>query len=124
MSTLPYLSEAEIRATLRWPELIRAMENTLAEFSTGKFLQPVRNVITVEHDRKYFGIMPAVAPDFMGLKAVTFYPANANSGVPTHMAIVLLFDTTTGKPLAAMDGTVITEMRTAAVSAAVTNHLA
>lgn len=121
---LPFFSAADVRAALRWNELIAAMEQTLADFSTGKFLQPVRSIMTIEQDRRYFGLMPAVSPEFMGLKAVTFYPANANTGIPTHMAIVLLFSTGTGEPLAAMDGTVITEMRTAAVSAAVTNRLA
>lgn len=121
---LPYFSAAEVRAALRWGELISAMEQALSEFSTGRFLQPVRSVVTVEENRRYFGIMPAVASDYMGLKAVTFYPANANTTVPTHMATVLLFRTSTGEPLAAMDGTVITEMRTAAVSAAVTKRLA
>jgi ornithine cyclodeaminase/alanine dehydrogenase-like protein (mu-crystallin family) len=120
----PFFTGADIRNALRWNELIAAMENTLVEFSTGRFLQPVRSVITIEQDRRYFGLMPAVSPEFMGLKAVTFYPGNANTGIPTHMAIVLLFRTRTGEPLAAMDGTVITEMRTAAVSAAVTNRLA
>src|ERR1051326_4084913 len=121
---LPFFNGADVRAALRWEDLIPAMEKTLAEFSTGQFLQPVRSVVTVEQDRRYFGLMPAVSPEFMGVKAVTFYPANANTTVPTHMAIVLLFRTTTGEPLAAMDGTVITEMRTAAVSAAVTKRLA
>jgi ornithine cyclodeaminase/alanine dehydrogenase-like protein (mu-crystallin family) len=121
---LPFFSGADIRTALDWTELIAVMEKTLAEFSTGKFQQPVRSVITIEQDRRYFGVMPAVSAEFMGLKAVTFYPANADTGIPTHMAIVLLFRTRTGEPLAAMDGTVITEMRTAAVSAAVTNRLA
>jgi len=109
---------------LRWDRLIVAMEKALAEFSAGRVLQPVRSVITIEQEKRYFGIMPAVAGDAMGLKAVTFYPANAGSAVPTHMAMVLLFRPDTGEPLAVMDGRLITEMRTAAVSAAVTNRLA
>ena len=68
--------------------------------------------------------MPAIAGDVMGLKFVTFYPANAGTGVPTHNATILLYRTGTGEPLAAMDGRLITEMRTAAVSAAVTKYLA
>jgi ornithine cyclodeaminase/alanine dehydrogenase-like protein (mu-crystallin family) len=119
-----YLNEAHIRATLQWPELIAAMETALAEFSTGRILQPVRTVLTIDEEKRYLGIMPAIAGDVMGLKAVTFYPANAGTNVPTHMATILLFRRDTGEPLAAMDGRLITEMRTAAVSAAVTNRLA
>jgi ornithine cyclodeaminase/alanine dehydrogenase-like protein (mu-crystallin family) len=68
--------------------------------------------------------MPAVAEAAMGLKLVSFYPGNAGTAVPTHLAMILLFRTDTGEPLAVMDGRLITEMRTAAVSAAVTRHLA
>jgi ornithine cyclodeaminase/alanine dehydrogenase-like protein (mu-crystallin family) len=121
---LMHLDEAEIRAVLRWDELIAAMEKALSDFSAGHVLQPLRTVVTIEEGKRYWGIMPAVADDAMGLKVVTFYPANAGSMVPTHMAIVLLFRPDTGEPWAVMDGRLITEMRTAAVSAAVTNRLA
>jgi thiomorpholine-carboxylate dehydrogenase len=65
--------------------------------------------------------MLAVAEDAMGLKLVCFYPGNAGTSVPTHTAMILLFCPETGEPLA---GRPITEMRTAAVSAAVTNRVA
>jgi thiomorpholine-carboxylate dehydrogenase len=68
--------------------------------------------------------MPAASEHALGVKVVTFYPRNAGSAVPTHMALVLLFQPDTGEPLAVMDGRLITEMRTAAVSAAVTDRLA
>ena len=121
---LTYLDEPDIRPVLQSDALIAAMEKALADFSSGRVLQPLRSFITIEDEKRYFGIMPVVAEDAMGLKAVTFYPANAASPVPTHMAVVLLFRPDTGEPLAVMDGRLITEMRTAAVSAAVTNRLA
>src|SRR6266849_1548236 len=68
--------------------------------------------------------MPAVAEDAMGAKLVSFYPGNADTGVPTHSAMILLFNPETGEPLAVMDGGLITEMRTAAVSAAAPKLLA
>jgi thiomorpholine-carboxylate dehydrogenase len=119
-----YLDEAAVRARLRWDELIDAMERALAEFSRGAVIQPVRNVLTIEESRRYLGIMPAVLGDVMGLKFVTFYPINAGTGLPTHNATIVLYGTDSGQPLAAMDGRLITEMRTAAVSAAITKYLA
>jgi thiomorpholine-carboxylate dehydrogenase len=68
--------------------------------------------------------MPALTPEGLGLKIVTFYPPNAQRGIPTHMATIFLVDLETGAPLAVMDGRLITEMRTAAVSAAATKLLA
>src|SRR5438045_2722458 len=67
--------------------------------------------------------MPALPPDGLGLKALTFYPSNADREIPTHMATIFLVDPQTGTPLAIMDGRLITEMRTAAVSAAATKLL-
>ena len=119
-----FLDEARVGELLSWDRLIPAMEQALAEFSQGRVLQPVRQMLTIEEEQRYLGIMPAVAAEAMGLKLVSFYPKNAGTAVPTHMAVVLLFHPGTGEPFAVMDGRLITEMRTAAVSAAATKYLA
>src|SRR2546430_17529367 len=67
--------------------------------------------------------MPALTPDGLGLKDVTFCPSNAGRGIPTHMATIFLCDPETGGPLAIMDGRLITEMRKAAGFAAATKLL-
>jgi ornithine cyclodeaminase/alanine dehydrogenase-like protein (mu-crystallin family) len=118
------MNEEKVRALLSWDELIPAMETALAAFSLGRVVQPVRNMLTVEEGRRYLGIMPAVAHEAMGAKLVSFYPGNEGTGTPTHHAMILLFRPDNGEPLAVMDGRLITEMRTAAVSAAVTKYLA
>ena len=118
-----FLDEERVARLLSWETLIPAMETALAEFSRGEVLQPVRQMLTIEEDKRYLGIMPAVAREAMGLKLVSFYPGNAGSEIPTHMAMILLFRAETGEPLAVMDGRLITEMRTAAVSAAATKYL-
>jgi thiomorpholine-carboxylate dehydrogenase len=119
-----FLDEERVARLLSWETLIPAMEKALAEFSQGRVLQPVRQMLTIEEEKRYLGIMPAVAQEAMGLKLVSFYPGNAGTDVPTHMAMILLFRADTGEPLAVMDGRLITEMRTAAVSAAATRYLA
>jgi ornithine cyclodeaminase/alanine dehydrogenase-like protein (mu-crystallin family) len=119
-----YLNEAQVRKHLRMEDLIPAMEKALIDFSAGKVTQPVRSVITVDPPGGFFGMMPALTPEGLGIKLVTFYPPNAKLGIPTHMATIFLADPQTGAPLAVMDGRLITEMRTAAVSAAATKILA
>src|ERR1044071_8805034 len=119
-----FLDEEEVRQHLRMEELIPAMEKALIDFSGGRVTQPVRSVIKVEPAGGFLGLMPALTPDGLGLKAVTFYPSNVERGIPTHMATIFLVDPETGTPLAIMDGRLITEMRTAAVSAAATKFLA
>lgn len=121
---LPILDEAQVRQHLRMADLIPAMEKALSDFSAGKVTQPVRQVIPVDPPGGFYGIMPALTPEGLGQKIVTFYPPNADKGIPTHMALIVLNDPQTGAPLAVMDGRLITEMRTAAVSAAATKLLA
>jgi thiomorpholine-carboxylate dehydrogenase len=119
-----FLNEEQVRQHLRMADLIPAMEKALIEFSAGKVTQPLRSVITVDPPGGFFGMMPALTPEGLGLKIVTFYPKNVERGLPTHMATIALVDPETGTPLAVMDGRLITEMRTAAVSAVATNLLA
>lgn len=121
-----FLNEEQVREHLRMAELIPAMEKALIDFSAGRVTQPVRSIISVDIAAAtgFLGLMPALTPDGLGLKAVTFYPSNAQRGIPTHMATIFLVDPQTGTPLAIMDGRLITEMRTAAVSAAATKLLA
>jgi len=119
-----FLKEEQVREHLRMTELIPAMENALIDFSAGRVTQPVRSIISIDPPGGFLGLMPALTPDGLGLKAVTFYPSNAERGIPTHMATIFLVDPQTGTPLAIMDGRCITEMRTAAVSSAATKLLA
>ena len=118
------LDEEQVRKHLRMADLIPAMEKALVDFSTGKVTQPVRQVIAIDPPGGFYGMMPALTPEGLGQKIVTFYPPNAEKNLPTHMATILLNDPETGAPLAVMDGRLITEMRTAAVSAAATKLLA
>jgi ornithine cyclodeaminase/alanine dehydrogenase-like protein (mu-crystallin family) len=121
---LPFLDEEQVRAVLRMKDLIPAMERALVEFSAGRVTQPARQMLTVEHHGGYFGAMPAAGSIGLGAKFVTIYPANASRNLPTHAAVIVLFRPETGEPLAVMDGRLITEMRTAAVSAVATKVMA
>src|SRR5260370_35038816 len=119
-----FLSEEQVRKHLSMADLIPAMEKALIDFSADNVTQPVRSVITIDPPGGFFGMMPARTGEGIGIKLVTFYPSNAQLGIPTHMATIFLADPETGAPLAVMDGRLITEMRTAAVSAAATKLLA
>jgi thiomorpholine-carboxylate dehydrogenase len=122
--TPPFLDEEQVRQHLSMADLIPAMEEALIDFSAGQVTQPVRSVITVDPPGGFFGMMPALTVDGLGIKIVTFYASNAERGIPTHMATIFLVDPETGAPLAVMDGRLITEVRTATVSAAATKLLA
>src|SRR4030095_12492274 len=93
------------------------MAEALRELSAGKVEQPMRLILRVSEHQGFFGVMPAYG-GALGAKLVTFYPNN--QGIPSHHAMILLFRPETGEPLVTMDGRLITEMRTAAVSAVAT----
>jgi ornithine cyclodeaminase/alanine dehydrogenase-like protein (mu-crystallin family) len=121
---LHFLNEDRVRSLLTYDELIPAMRRALMEFSAGRVLQPLRTVLRVAPGSGWFALMPAVYGDVMGAKLVTFYPGNAALGKHTHHAMIQLFRSDTGEPLVTMDGRLITEMRTAAVSAVAVDLLA
>lgn len=116
-----FVSEDEVRAALSYQALIPAIRGALLDYSAGKVEQPARTILRAGNAEGYrngwFAVMPVIHGDVMGVKTVTFYPGNAELGLHTHMAIVELLNRATGAPLAVMDGRLITEMRTAAVSA-------
>jgi ornithine cyclodeaminase/alanine dehydrogenase-like protein (mu-crystallin family) len=121
---VPLYDEAAVARVLTLEQLIPAMERALADFSAGHVLQPVRSIFAVPQHQGLIGIMPAVYGDVMGSKLVNVYPTNTQRGLPTHQAMIVLFRADTGEPLAVMDGRLITELRTAAVSAVATKLLA
>lgn len=133
------LRESHLRELLAMRELIPLMARTLGAFSSGGAVQPVRSVVPVERYGGFLGVMAAYlmpsaqggaagaaaeSSETLGLKAVAFYPNNAARKLPTHLATILLLDPATGALRAVLDGRLITEMRTAAVSAAATDPLA
>src|SRR5919202_1232198 len=118
------LDEVAVSRLLRMEEVIPAMEQALVDFSSGRVVQPMRVMVPVAEHQGFLGLMPAYyAPGAaLGVKLVAFYPQNR--AIPTHHATILLFKPETGEPLASMDGRLITEVRTAAVSAVATERLA
>ncbi|WP_218511597.1 ornithine cyclodeaminase family protein [Variovorax sp. dw_308] len=119
---MKFLDEHAVRRFLHMDALIPAMEEALHALSSGGAVQPLRNVLSVPGQGGFFFTMPASVSGQLGAKLVTFYPEN--KGVHTHHALIMLFRQETGEPLAVMDGRLITEMRTAAVSAVATRLLA
>jgi ornithine cyclodeaminase/alanine dehydrogenase-like protein (mu-crystallin family) len=125
-----YIPEDEIRKVLTYEALIPAIRQALIDYSTGLVEQPLRTVLRVKDQAGkptgWFAIMPVISGEYMAVKTVTFYPGNATlpGYLHTHLATIELLSRATGDPLAVMDGRLITEMRTAAVSAVAVSALA
>lgn len=112
-----FIDEKTVARVLRMQELIPVMRQTMIDFSQGRIAQPPRRMSAVQPHGGFFGSMPAASAHALGAKLITFYPGNAEKNLPTHMAVIVLFRPETGEPLVMLDGRLITEMRTAAVTA-------
>ncbi|MFN7933570.1 MAG: ornithine cyclodeaminase family protein [Bryobacteraceae bacterium] len=113
-----YLNAAEVRALLRWEDLIEAMAGALQAFSEGRARQPLRMVTELPGGGCLFA-MPAFLPNppSLGTKLVTICPGNAALGKETHQATLVMLNAGTGEMAAVLEAAHLTAMRTAAVSA-------
>lgn len=118
------LTEHDVRQLLPMSDLIEAMDQALALFSTAQVKQPVRSIVELG-GHGFFGVMPAAIPSVpaAGMKVVTVVPSNHERGLPSHLATIVLLNHDTGALEAIIDGRYITEARTAAVSAVSARHL-
>lgn len=127
MTTL-VLGEADVRATLDMARCIEVMERVLAELARGEVSMPLRSIVRVPDERVLgLGLMPAHrggGDPVISLKEVVVVPGNSARGLDPHQGAVLLHDGETGRLVAVLNASPITEIRTAAVSAVATKLLA
>jgi ornithine cyclodeaminase/alanine dehydrogenase-like protein (mu-crystallin family) len=116
------LSRAEVRRLLDLEQLLEALERVFFELSAGRVSVPPR--IAASTERGFLAAMPGYADGVLETKLVSVFAGNHEAGLPSHQATIALFDDATGKPLALMDGTEITAVRTGAASAVATRALA
>lgn len=114
-----FLGGDDVREVLDFQALIDAVAVAMGDLSSGRASMPPRVAAFVERPEGLLGAMPGYVPSLGALaaKLVTLFPGNADTPVPTHQALIAVFDPRTGEPLAVMDGTEITAARTAAGSA-------
>jgi thiomorpholine-carboxylate dehydrogenase len=122
MKTL-YLDDDAVRSLLSLEALLPAMKNALIDLSTGRVDQPLRSVFDMPAQNGMLFMKPARTANALGTKLITLFPDNPARGLPTLMATIVLMDPATGQTLAVMDGTWITELRTAAVTAVAVDAL-
>ncbi len=120
---LLFLSEAEVRRLLDLDALLAALERAFIELSAGRASVPPRIAAQVP-GAGFLGVMPGYLEGVLETKLVSVFPGNHNKGLPSHQALIALFDDKTGTPVALMDGTHITAVRTGAASAVATKALA
>ena len=112
-------SRKEVRELLDLDELIDALADAMADLSAGRASVPDRIAALVPEREALLAAMPGYVPSLGALvnKLVSLFPRNAGSAIPIHQAVIAVFDPETGSPVALLDGTEITAVRTGACSA-------
>jgi ornithine cyclodeaminase/alanine dehydrogenase-like protein (mu-crystallin family) len=117
------LDDAAVRRLLRLEELLPAVRRALVDLSAGRVVQPLRLVMDIPAEQGLLFLKPALAGNTLATKLITLMPRNAQRGLPTLLATIVLTDPVTGLTVAVMEGTWITELRTAAASAVAADAL-
>src|ERR1043166_1365646 len=122
-----FLGHDEVRALLPVAECIPLMQEALVSLAGGLAHQPFRSIVRPPAAAGIMGLMPAYssgARAAFGLKAICVFPGNPARGMDSHQGVVLLFSAETGEPLAVVNASAVTAVRTAAVSGVATRALA
>lgn len=121
---LLYLSRDDVERLLDIDAMLDALANALVIYSSGVTSVPPRSAATVPN-RGLLGVMPGYIPGVaLETKLVSVFPGNDEHGLPSHQGLIALFDEHTGTPLALMDGTFITAIRTGGTAALAARVLA
>ncbi|HEY2076071.1 MAG TPA: ornithine cyclodeaminase family protein [Streptosporangiaceae bacterium] len=128
------LSGQDVHALLGHNECAEAMRGALTALASGRAQQPLRTVVAPDGAAGLMALMPSylnaeTGPDrdreaAYGLKAICITPANPAAGLDAHQGVILLSSGATGEPLAVLNASAVTEIRTAAVSVVATELLA
>jgi ornithine cyclodeaminase/alanine dehydrogenase-like protein (mu-crystallin family) len=120
------INAQETRRLLPMEACIELMEAAMIAASSGSMLIPPRTLFRLQDDSGFFAVMPGASQQMgaYGAKIVSYHPANSVRGQPAIQGFVTLFDHDNGRPLAIIDGGVITDIRTAAASGLATRLLA
>jgi ornithine cyclodeaminase len=121
-----FVNEAGVRELLPMESCIQLIRDALTAFARGDAVLPLRSMVRLPDGSGILGVMPGYLgqPRSFGLKVVSVMPGNHGTRYESHQGVVMLFGLMHGEPLAIIDATAITAIRTAAASAAATDALA
>ncbi len=120
-----FINKEKVASLLPMNECIQVMEKMFRSLANGECIQPLRSLMWLPGKKGLLGMMPGYASELgmMGIKVISVFHANRDTGFPSHQGVVILFDAQHGQPLMFFDAEEITAVRTAAASAVATKLL-
>ncbi len=121
-----WLNRKEVESLLDMKRTIKVVEEAFRQHGLKKVQMPSKLYLYFEKHNGDLRTMPAYLEeqDIAGVKIVNVHPDNPQKGLPTVIALVVLNSTETGAPVAVMDGTYLTNMRTGAAGGVAVKYLA
>ncbi len=121
-----WLDQSDVKSVLDMSSTLSAVESGFREHGLKKVQMPPKSYLYFTEHNGDLRTMPSFMEeqDISGVKIVNVHPDNREKGLPTVMAVVVLNSTETGAPLAVMDGSYLTDMRTGAAGGVATKYLA
>ncbi len=115
-----------VRRLLSMPRCIEVMEQALAGLARDEAVNPLRSIVGLPYTSSWLAVMPGAQtkPATFGAKVISIFNENRKAGYETHQGLVLLFEAEHGTPVALVDASEVTALRTAAVSGVATAVLA
>jgi len=124
MGEVLILAKREIQELFSIGEALKAVEYAFELGAKGEVIAPPKLYLNLPQYQGDFRAMPAYIDGMAGVKWVCGYPNNSRYNLPSVMATIILCDPNTGCPLAIMDGTYITTLRTGAAGGVAVKYLA
>lgn len=120
------LSKQDIQQLISMNDAIELVKTAFIELNAGRANVPLRSSVEVVPDKAVTLLMPAFMPGVpaLGFKVVSIFQDNPKKDLPTANAMVCMIDAETGAPLALLNGSYLTALRTGAVSGASTQLMA
>lgn len=119
------LTASDVRAAVPMPAAVEAVEAVFAAHGRGETQMPVKVYLELDEHEGDFRAMPAFALGSAGVKWVNAHPRNPERhGLPSVMGMYVLSDPATAEPLAVLDATLLTALRTGTAAGVATKYLA
>jgi len=122
---LRFLTAADVKKALTMSQAIEVMKQAFVFLSDKKAVIPQRIHLGIPEFKGDVLVMPIYLPEMerIGLKAINLFDDNPKKDLPLIHALITVFDATNGKPIAIMDGSYLTALRTGAGSGVATSLL-
>lgn len=123
---LRVITGQEVRRLLPYGVCVEVVAAAMRCVSAGRTVMPLRQIMSLPPGRGALGMMPGYLgdPECFGIKLLSLFPGNPAVGLSSHLGLYVLCETEHGRPIALMEASALTAIRTAAASVVATRALA